>query len=101
MESRNMVPVFLRGGSKWDSDIKNRPLNSLGEGEGGMIWENSIEIYTLPYVKQIASGSLMYDAGNPKPVLRDNPEAWGGEGGDMCIPMADLYCDMAKTIIIL
>ena len=32
-----MVPVFLRGGSKGDSDIKNRPLNSLGEGEGGMI----------------------------------------------------------------
>ena len=63
MESRNMVPVFLRGGSKWDSDIKNRPLNSLGEGEGGMIWENSIEIYTLPYVKQIASGSLILTQG--------------------------------------
>ena len=62
MESRKMVPVFLRRGSKGDSDIKNRPLNSLG-GEGGMIWENSIEIYTLPYIKQIASGSLMLTQG--------------------------------------
>ena len=37
--------------------------------------------YTLPYVKQIASGSLMYDEGNPKLVLCDNLEGWGREGG--------------------
>ena len=23
----------------------------------------------------------MYEAGHPKPVLRDNLEGWGGEGG--------------------
>ena len=39
-------------GSKGDTDIKNRLLDSVGEGEGGMIWENSIETYTLPQVKQ-------------------------------------------------
>ena len=50
-----------------DRDIKNRLLDSVGE-DGGMIWENSIETYTLSYVKQIASGSLMHAAGNPKPV---------------------------------
>ena len=38
-------------GSKGDTDVKNRPLDSVGEGEGGMIWENSFETYTLPYVK--------------------------------------------------
>ena len=27
--------------SKRDTDVKNRPLDSVGEGEGGMIWENS------------------------------------------------------------
>jgi len=37
--------------SKRDTDIENRLLDSVGEGEGGMIWENSIEIYMLPYVK--------------------------------------------------
>ena len=29
--------------SKRDTDIKNRLLDSVGEGEGGMIWENIIE----------------------------------------------------------
>ena len=37
--------------SKRDTDIKNRLLDSVGEDEGGMIWENSIEAYILPYVK--------------------------------------------------
>ena len=38
-------------GSKGDTDIKSRLLDSVGEGECGMIWENSIETFTLPYVK--------------------------------------------------
>ena len=37
--------------SKTDTDVKNRLLDSGGEGEGEMIWENSIEICILPYVK--------------------------------------------------
>ena len=42
-------------GSKRDTDIKNRLLDTMGEGEGGMTGESSIETYILPYVKQIAS----------------------------------------------
>ena len=34
-----------------DTDVKNRLLDSVGEGKGGMIGENSIETYILPYVK--------------------------------------------------
>ena len=34
-------------------DVKNRLLDSVGEDEGGMIWENSTETCTLPYVKQM------------------------------------------------
>ena len=30
---------------------KNRLLDSVREGKGGMIWENSIETCILPYVK--------------------------------------------------
>ena len=60
--------------SKEDAGIKNRLLDTVGEGEGGMIWENSIEAYVLPYVKQIASGSLTYDLQNPKLVLCDSLE---------------------------
>ena len=36
-----------------DTDVKNRLLESVGKGEGGMIWENSIETYILLYVKQM------------------------------------------------
>jgi len=60
--------------SKGDTDVKNRLLDSVGEGEGGMIWENSTETYTLSYVKQMTSTSSMHDAGHPKLVLWDNPE---------------------------
>ena len=38
-------------GSNRDTDIKNRLLDSVGKGEGGKIWENSIEICILSYVK--------------------------------------------------
>ena len=37
--------------SKRDADVKNRLLDFVGKGKGGMIWENSIEICILPYVK--------------------------------------------------
>ena len=37
--------------SKRDTDVKNRLLDSVGEGEGGMIWANSIETCILSYVK--------------------------------------------------
>ena len=37
--------------SKRDTDIKNRVLDSVGESEGGTIWENSVETCILPYVK--------------------------------------------------
>ena len=36
---------------KRDTDIKNRFLDSGGEGAGGVIRENSIEPCILPYVK--------------------------------------------------
>ena len=29
----------------------------------------------------MTSASSMHEAGHPKPVLWDNPEGWGGEGG--------------------
>ena len=38
-------------GSKRDTDVKNKLLDFVGEGEGGMIGENSIETRILPYVK--------------------------------------------------
>ena len=53
----------------------------MGEGKCGMISENSTETCILPYVKQMASASLMHEAGHSKPVHWDNPEGWDGDGG--------------------
>ena len=54
---------------------------SLGEGEGGMIWENKIETCILSYVKQIASPGLMHETGCSGLVHWDDPEGRDGEGG--------------------
>ena len=45
--------------NKRDTSIKNRLLDSVGEGEGGMIGENSIETY----VKYVKSGSQVLHKG--------------------------------------
>ena len=53
----------------------------MGEGKGGMIWENSTETCILPYVKQMTSPSLMHETGHSKLARWDNPEGWDAEGG--------------------
>ena len=67
--------------SKRDTDVKNRLLDSVGEGEGGMIWENSIETCILPYVKYITSPGSIHETGCPGLVYWDDPEGWDGERG--------------------
>ena len=54
-------------------------LDSVGEGEGGMIWENSIETCILSYVKKIASPGSMHETGCPGLVHWDDPEGLDGE----------------------
>ena len=53
----------------------------MGEGEGGMIWENGIEICRISYVKLITSPGSMHDTGCSGLVHWDDPEGWYGEGG--------------------
>ena len=67
--------------SKRDTDIFNSLLDSVGEGEGGMIWENGIETCKLSYVKRIASPGSMHDTGCSGLVHWDDPDGWDGEGG--------------------
>ena len=71
-------------------------MDSVGEGEGGMIWENGIEICIISYVKQITSPGSMRDTGYSGLVPWDDPEGWYGEGGgrgirmgNTCTPMVD------------
>ena len=53
----------------------------MGEGEGGMIWENGTEMYILSYVKWIASPGSMHGTGCSGLVHWGDPEGWDGEGG--------------------
>ena len=53
----------------------------MGEGEGGEIWENGIEICIISYMKRVASPGSMQDTGCLGLVHWDNPEGWYGEGG--------------------
>ena len=49
--------------SNKDTDAENRFVGTVGKGEGGTDGESSSETYTLPYVKQMTSGDLVYDSG--------------------------------------
>ena len=66
--------------SKRDTDVNNRLLDSVGEGEGGMIWENSIETCILSYGKQIPSPGSMHDTGCSGLLHGDDPVGWDEEG---------------------
>ena len=68
----------------------------MGEGEGGMIWENGIETCIIPYKKQIASLGSMQDTGCLGLVHWDDPEGWSGREvergfriGNTCTPVVD------------
>ena len=66
--------------SKRVMDVKNSLLDSVGEGEGGMNWQNSTEPCILPYVKQITSPGWMHETGCSGLVHWDDPEGWDGKG---------------------
>ena len=86
------------------TDVQNRLLDPVGEGEGGMFRENSIETR----VKQIASPCWMHETSAQGwctgKTQRDGMgrEAGGGIGmGNTCKSMADSCQCIAKTTTIL
>ena len=56
-------------------------MDSVGKGEGGMIWKNGIETCILSHVKQIASPGCMHETECSGLVHWDDPEGWDGERG--------------------
>ena len=56
-------------------------MDSVGEGEGGMIWENGNETCILSYVKWIASPGSVHETGCSGLMHWGDPEGWDGEGG--------------------
>ena len=53
----------------------------MGEGEGGMVWENGIEIHIISYMKRVTSPGSMNDTGCLGLVHWEDPEVWYREGG--------------------
>ena len=67
-------------GSKGDTDVKNRLSDSVGEGKGGITWENSIEMCTL---SQKIDNQCKFDAWRraPKADALGQHRGIGWEGG--------------------
>ena len=89
--------------SKRDTDVKNRLLDSAGEGEGGMIWENGIETCILSCKKRITSLGLIQDAWGwcTGMTQRDDTGTVVGRGfrvGNSYTPVVDSCQCMAKPI---
>ena len=77
-----VFPVVMYGCESWtQKKAEHSLLDSVGEGEGGMIWENGLEICITSYMKQISSPGSMHDTGCLGLVHWDDPEGWCGEGG--------------------
>ena len=56
-------------------------MDSVGEEEGGKIWENGIETCKISCMKLVASPGSMHNAGCLGLVRWDDPEGGYGEGG--------------------
>ena len=94
---------------KRDTDVQNRTdFWTLGEGEGGMFRENSMETCILSMVKQITSPGWMHETSarawctGKTQSDRVEREVRGGIGmGNICKSMADSCKCMTKTTTIL
>ena len=93
---------------KRDTDVQNRLLDSVGEGEGGMFRENNIETCILSRVKHITSPGGMHETSARGWCTGKTQRDWverevgGGIGmGNMCRSMADSCQCMTKTTTIL
>ena len=76
-----MVMITLYARQQKRHRCTEQTFDSVGEGEGGMIWENGIETCIISYKKRIASLGSMHDTGCLGLVHRDDPEGWYEEGG--------------------
>ena len=93
---------------KRDTDVQNRILDSVGEGEGGMFRENTIETCILSMVKRITSPGWMHETsawawctGKTQRNLVEREVGGGIVMGNTCKSMADSCQCMAKPTTIL
>jgi len=75
-------------------------VDSVGEGEGGEIWENGIETCIVSCMERVASrpGS-MHDAGCLGLVRWDDPGGGCGEGGGRRVQDGEHRCTCGGFIL--
>ena len=66
---------------KRDTDVQNRLLDSVGEGEGGMFQKNHIKTCILSMVKHITSPGWMHETSAWAWCTGKTQRDRGGEGG--------------------
>ena len=71
--------TYLQGSSRYRGQTYG---HSRGR-ESGTHWNSGMDTYTLPYVKSIASGNLLYDAGTSAQLMQGAQPpprgvGWGG-----------------------
>ena len=93
---------------KRDTNVQNKPLDSVGEGEGGMFQENRIESCILSRVKQITTPGWMHETSAQGWCIgktqRDLVEREVGRGiamGNTCISKSGSCQCMTKPTTIL
>ena len=93
---------------KRETDVQNRLLDSVGEGESGMFREYSIETCILSRVKQITSPGWMHETstqgwctGKTQRDGMGREVEVGIRMGNTCKSMADSCQFMKKTTTIL
>ena len=69
-------------------------MDSVGEGEGGMIWENGIETCIISHMKRVARPGSILDAwdwctGTTQRDGMGREEGGGFRMGNTCIPVVD------------
>ena len=81
-------------------------MDSVGEGEGGEIWENSIETCIISCMKRVASPGSMHNTGclglvhwdDQREGVGREEEGGGFRMGSTGIPVADSFQCWAKLI---
>ena len=84
--------------SKRDTDVQNSLLNFVGEGEDEMIWEGSVEMSILSYVKGITVPSSRHKTGCSGLVHWGDPGGWDGEGGGRRVLDGEHMCAHAWSM---
>ena len=81
MDLTEAEDIKKRGQEYTEELYKKNLMDSVGEGEGGKMWENDIETCKISCMKRVASPGSMHDTGCLGLVHWDDPEGWYEEGG--------------------